>query len=225
LSNNKSAVHNITINTLTKEGNVSETIHKVAQEGNYEMIVMGSHGPSGWKSLMGSNASKVSRGATCPVIVVKEETPFKDYQNIVMPIDLSIESKQKVNWAIHLAQKFDATIHLIYEEQNDEYLKIGIKGNIIQVADILRENNVKYDTHKLDDKTYPGKLYEDALQYADSTKADMVLVVSHPESKILDYIFDNEAQNIVEKSKYMTIMVVNPSKVGYLVGSPSFSGE
>lgn len=225
LVNSLSTTSNVQINTLIKEGKVAETIHEVAENGNYEMIAMGSHGASGWKSLMGSNASNVLKNATCPVVVVKENTPFTNYKNIVMPLDLSIESRQKVTWAVHLAQKFDATIHIIYEEQSDEYLKIGIKGNIIQVVEVLKENNVKYDLHLLDDKTYPGKLYEDALQYADTTNSDLVLVVSHPEDKILDYVLHSDAENIVNKSKRVTVMVVNPSKTGYTVGSPSFSGE
>jgi len=225
LAKSNSVAGSVRINTLMKEGKVAETIHNVAENDHYEMIAMGSHGASGWKSLMGSNASKVLKSATCPVMVVKENTPFTAYKNIVMPIDLSIESKQKVNWAIHLAQKFDATIHIIYEEQSDEYLQIGIKGNINQVADVLKDNNVKYDLHQMDKKTYPGKLYEDALQYADATQADLVLVVSHPEDKILDYVFNSEAEKIVNKSKRVTVMVVNPSQIGYTVGSPTFTGE
>lgn len=225
LANTHSIANNLMINTLIKSGNVSETIQKVAEDGNYEMIIMGSHGTSGWKSMMGSNASKSLKGATCPVIVVKENTPYTGYKNIVMPIDLSVESKQKVSWAIHLAQKFDATIHLIYEEQSDEYLKIGIKGNIHQVADVLKENNVKYDLHQMDDKTYPGKLYEDSLQYADATQADLVLVISHPDGNILDFVFSSDAENIVNKSKRVSVMVVNPHQTGYLVGNPTFSGE
>lgn len=226
LANSHSTASNLRINTLMKEGKVIETIHKVAEDGNYEMIVIGSHGASGWKSLMGgSNASKILKGASYPVFVVKENTPFTAFKNIIMPVDLSIESKQKVTWAVHLAQKFDATIHLIYEEQSDDFLKIGITGNINQVADILKENNVKYDLHQMDDKTYPGKLYEDALQYADATQADLVLVVSHPEDTILDYVFSSDAENIVNKSQHVTVMVVNPHQTGYTVGNLTFSGE
>ena len=225
LVNQHGAPNHVKINTMTKSGNVSETISAVAEAGNYEMIVMGSNGPKGWKSFMGSNASKVVAEAACPVIVVKENEPFSGYKNIVMPLDLSVESKQKVNWAVHLSKKFDATIHLVYEEQTDAFSKVGIKGNIHQVTDVLNENNVKYDLHQLDDKTYPGKLYEDSLQYADATNADLVLVVSHSKDSIMDYVLKSDAENIVNKSQHATIMVVNPDLAGYTFDSTAFSFE
>lgn len=45
-------------------------IRNLATEIGADAIVMGSHGHSGWKLLLGSTATKVLHGATCDVLTV-----------------------------------------------------------------------------------------------------------------------------------------------------------
>lgn len=215
LASDLSKENNIRINTLFKSGKVANVINEVAEAGNYDSIMMGSNGSSGIQLFMGSNASKVIRSATVPVIVVKERNILDGYKKIVMPVDLTIESRQKVSWAVHLAQKFNSHIHVIYEEENDEYFERNIKANINQVAAILKDSNVNYTLMKLDDKTYPGKLFEDTLQYAENIDADLILIMTQPEGNILDFVIGSNAQYIVNKSKKVAVMVVQPSATGF----------
>jgi len=215
LASDLSKENNISINTLLKSGKIANVINEVAEAGNYDSIMMGSNGSSGIQLFMGSNASKVIRSTTVPVIVVKERTILDGYKKIVMPVDLTIESKQKVSWAVHLAQKFNSTIHVIYEEENDEYFQRNIKASINQVAAILKENNVEHTLMKLDDKTYPGKLFEDTLQYAEKIDADLILIMTQPEGNILDFVIGSNAQYIVNKSEKVAVMVVQPSATGF----------
>lgn len=54
------------------EGFAAETILETAQDTNADMIVMGTHGRTGFnRLLMGSVAEEVLRKATCPVLTVK----------------------------------------------------------------------------------------------------------------------------------------------------------
>jgi nucleotide-binding universal stress UspA family protein len=50
----------------------AEVIVRVAAEGKYGLVVMGTHGRTGFSRLiMGSVAEKVVRGASCPVLTVR----------------------------------------------------------------------------------------------------------------------------------------------------------
>lgn len=51
-------------------GAPASEIRNLAAEINADAIVMGSHGHSGWKILLGSTASKVLHGATCDVLTI-----------------------------------------------------------------------------------------------------------------------------------------------------------
>jgi nucleotide-binding universal stress UspA family protein len=65
----------VQIKRLIREGEVASEILALAKEGPCDLIVMGTHGRTGWsRLLMGSVAEEVVRKARCPVLTVK--TPF-----------------------------------------------------------------------------------------------------------------------------------------------------
>lgn len=51
-------------------GAPASEVRSIASETGADAIVMGSHGHSGWKILLGSTAIKVLHGATCDVLTV-----------------------------------------------------------------------------------------------------------------------------------------------------------
>lgn len=56
--------------THTLLGAPASEIRNLASEINADAIVIGSHGHSGWKILLGSTAIKMLHGATCDVLTV-----------------------------------------------------------------------------------------------------------------------------------------------------------
>lgn len=60
------------IKLLRSFGHPAQTIVEVAKEGNYDLILVGHSGTSGvWTTLLGSTAERVSRHATCSVLIVR----------------------------------------------------------------------------------------------------------------------------------------------------------
>jgi len=57
-------------NAHTLLGAAAPEVRNLASEIGADAIVMGSHGHSGWKILLGSTAIKVLHGATCDVLTV-----------------------------------------------------------------------------------------------------------------------------------------------------------
>jgi nucleotide-binding universal stress UspA family protein len=56
-----------------EQGTPYHTITKFAKEGNYDLIVVGTHGRTGIRhTLIGSVAERVVRHAHCPVLVVRQ---------------------------------------------------------------------------------------------------------------------------------------------------------
>jgi nucleotide-binding universal stress UspA family protein len=67
---NKIPAH-IKAQSLLLEGLPAEEISRCAKENNVDLIVISSHGKSGWKRLMfGSVTDKVMRIAMCPILIV-----------------------------------------------------------------------------------------------------------------------------------------------------------
>jgi universal stress protein A len=56
---------------LVLAGSAATEIRSKAEELGADLIVIGSHGNSGWKLLLGSTANKVLHGASCDIMTVR----------------------------------------------------------------------------------------------------------------------------------------------------------
>lgn len=62
----------VKISSKLTKGKVADSILETAKEGKFDLIVMGSHGLSGFKKfLLGSVSNQVVQRAQCPVLIVK----------------------------------------------------------------------------------------------------------------------------------------------------------
>jgi len=62
------------VETIFTEGDAGEEIVRVAEELNADLIVLGTHGHSGWKRFtIGGVAEFVGRHAPCAVLTIKPE--------------------------------------------------------------------------------------------------------------------------------------------------------
>lgn len=153
----------IPVDFIAKEGSIFSAIGVVAKSVGANMIVMGTHGKVGMQHLTGSYAMKVIESSPVPVIVVQKRGFRDGYKNIVLPIDDTTESKQKVKWAIHIARKFNSTVHIFAMSVSDSYRMAKINGNMQQIMKFFSQNNIIH-TNKFADKN--GTFNKQVLQYS-----------------------------------------------------------
>ena len=68
--------------------------------------------------------------APCPVITIQQHAKKLGFTNIVMPIDNSLHSRQKVDHVIRLASIYKANVHILGLLNSDEEIdkqKFNIK--------------------------------------------------------------------------------------------------
>ena len=84
----------------TEEGDPLRRIVEVASDGEYDLVVMGTHGRVGRLSVMlGSVAEGVVRSAPCPVLTVRE--PGVEYQSFADRISGTQTLAEQAEQAIH----------------------------------------------------------------------------------------------------------------------------
>lgn len=197
------------------KGKVYKAISEIANEEHFDSIIMGSHGASGLEQIVGSNASRTIQYAEVPVVVVKNSNiGAKGYSKIVMPIDLTIETRQKVDWAIHLAKKFDSEIHVVYSKSSDEYLDRKIQNNIAQVEYDLKFKNVKYQIYEFKDGVLDNFATE-IHNYANIVNADLILAMTHTEKGISEIIIGTLTQQIVNRANNVAVMCIHPRETAF----------
>ncbi len=91
-------------------------IVKWANENGIDMIVMGSHGASGWNELfVGSITQRVVRTSEIPVLVVKGDEELRELKDVVFASDFEEpEASDDLKDAISFAKIFGAKLHLLF---------------------------------------------------------------------------------------------------------------
>jgi nucleotide-binding universal stress UspA family protein len=85
-----------------------------AAKSGVDLIVQGSHGHTGVRyALLGSVAARVARGAPCPVLTVKENTPpGMRMRTVVVAMDFSATARRALEAARDLVRVF-GPVHLV----------------------------------------------------------------------------------------------------------------
>ncbi len=105
----------VTVRTQIAEGNTASEIVRHAAEHDVDLVVMGTHGRSGFDRLtLGSVAEKVLRKAPCPVLTippgVARSATEVSVRQILCPTDFSTCSEQALDFALSLAERANATV-------------------------------------------------------------------------------------------------------------------
>lgn len=106
---------------VEQANSIHEAIRDQAGASGVDLLVMGSHGRSGFKRLLlGSVTERVIRHASCPTMIVPAhahdvvpEGPVR-YRTILCPVDFSEHSIRAVEYAVNLAEESDADLRLLH---------------------------------------------------------------------------------------------------------------
>jgi nucleotide-binding universal stress UspA family protein len=117
---------------------VRSRILERAAELGCDLIVMGTHGRSGFERvLLGSVAEKVARKAPCPVMLVPPgatdgQLPIVvPFTRIVCPIDIGDNAARALDLALALAQEADADLTLLHAIEIPPHLReLAMPGDV-----------------------------------------------------------------------------------------------
>ena len=134
--------YSIDIEIMVAKGIVYEKICEISELVNASIIVMGTNGsPKGiTKRFIGSNAEKVVRSSKCPVITIKGDNHKDGCDNIILPLDLTKETKEKVTYAIEFARYWNATVRVVsvvLSNRNQD--RNHLQSNLLQVANFIKK--------------------------------------------------------------------------------------
>ena len=106
--------------SLVTEDRPDQAILKTASARHADLIVMGTHGRSGWSRIMlGSVTERVLRGADRPVLTVgfknKGGEPSSiSLKKIICPVNYSHVSREALEHAVAMAERFTAELTVIH---------------------------------------------------------------------------------------------------------------
>jgi nucleotide-binding universal stress UspA family protein len=205
----------LVVNTLVAKGSIYEKIAEVAELINATMIVMGTNGDEGKKKrFIGSNALRVVRESSVPVITIKGKHHRKGCKNIVLPLDLSKETREKVTKAIALSKLFGgAAIRVVSVLfTTDEFLVNRITRQLGQVKGFLEKENIECTAEIIKGIKGEESLAENILEYATKVEGDLIVIMTQQEVDFTDYFIGSSAQEIINNSKIPVLSIRPLSK-------------
>ncbi|MGB3948033.1 MAG: universal stress protein [Bacteroidia bacterium] len=192
---------------ITSSGTIFSEVVYIAQEQKSDLIIMGTHGTSGFTNLfIGSNAFKVVTSATCPVISIQQPNSGVELKTILVPIDNSSHSRQKINYAIVMARTFGAQLHIVGLDtfyDADELYSFEIK--IKQIEDYIHRCDLSCTQQIVQGNNQASM----TLAIAEKINADLIVIMTDQEENITGRLMGTYAQQIITQSN-IPVMSIQP---------------
>lgn len=198
-----SRIHNetgVSVTVATEVGRIYKRIAYSAKVWHADLIIMGTHGVSGpQEHVVGTNSMRVIAEAPCPVISVQTHARKMGFTKILLPIDDSANSRQKVPYVLTIADAYKAHVHILAFEPKttNEGVKAKFKIKIDQIEDFLTECEISSDTEYTDAK----ELGEATLKSAEANDIDLVLIMTEQEFSLTGTSLGSFANQIINHSK------------------------
>ncbi len=197
----------INISSIVKQGKIHKEVVGQAESYDDSVIVMSTHGGSGFEELfIGSNAYKIVSSTSRPVFTVRGEKVPERFRKIVLPIDVTSETREKAPFTARLAALFGSEVHVVTvtsAEVEDINQKIELYAT--QVEHYLRNLKVKCVRNSL----YGSNLTDITLEYARSVNADLISIMSDQEKSISNLLLGNYAHQMINKSEFPVLVISN----------------
>ena len=207
----------IEVRSIVRVGNIFDDIGDAASELGVSLIIMGTHGASGWQKITGSYALKVITNSSVPFIVVQDQLMNDTgYDSIVVPLDLNNETKQKLEMVASIAHYFDSEVHLITPNESDEFLSNKLKANRIWAAKYLKGKNVKFTTQIVDDG---DNLLEGVFKLSEQVEADLIAIMNLQKNSLMGVLGSSYQQEIIANKAKIPVLCLNPLKSTIASGS------
>ena len=198
---------NVPCDFMNIKGNIYKETIRVAEEVSAKMIVVGveSH-INRTKDILSDSVSEMVRKSPCPVITIRGREQRDGCENILLPIDLSRDSREKVDIAVEFAKYFGAAIRILgIFSLKDEKYENQLHAYVHQVKQYIKSKGVTCSN-----KTMPSdSIAETVVEYANKIETDLIIIMNKPGLSVREMFLGTMAQKVIDISN-IPVMTVNP---------------
>ena len=192
---------------LIRIGKVYKVITEQAELDNASLIIMGTHGVSGFEELwLGSNSYRVVSKALCPVITVRNGFKKNKISKIVLPIDANRKTRIKIPYTAELAAALNAEVHVISVRTTERAdIVKRLKNYASQACDYLEKRNIAV----VRDDIKGNNLAEITYTYGVHHSAELISIVSNQRGTPVNMHISTNPQHMVNHSP-IPVLSIHP---------------
>ncbi len=212
------------VNTHVAVGNVAMCISNYVLNSQKDLIVMGTHGTTGWNEFfLGSTAMATIKECACPVLTIPPSFKKRTFNAVLYPIRNVDGVAEKYDYVKQIVEKNNAKIHLLgVVKLNDDYEVSILTNKLKAVREAIQHNNeyISYETHQCEN--IPEKI----LDVAHERNDDLMIINATLDKVWYNFFGGSFTQQIVNHSK-IPVLSIKPSLTPELIAERElyFAGE
>jgi nucleotide-binding universal stress UspA family protein len=205
------------IEIVVTEGNAAKEIVLLAEQLPADLLVLGTHGRSGFERLfLGSVTEKVLRTTRAPVMTIPPPVTQPGptlYKTILCPLDFSDASTRALEYAVSLAQEADARLILLHVIENllgeegasemghmrvseyDRYLKVDAMARLKAV---VPETASAWSTPE--ERVARGRAYREILKVARDEGVELIVMGVQGKSALTRLVFGSTTHHVIREA-------------------------
>jgi nucleotide-binding universal stress UspA family protein len=149
---------------------------------------------------------------------------MKEFKKILFPVDLSESSAKIAPYALMVANKFKAEIHLLFVARELDYFTgiyvppvsvSGFQKEIIEGAEKRLDEFLDQHFKESSDaggSVVSGDASSEIVKYAEANGIDLIIMGTHGRKGLNEVVFGSVSDRVV-KTAPVPVMVVNPHRV------------
>lgn len=204
LTVDKHKEHGVRINFVSRKGKVYREIISLEKEIQADLIMMGTHGISGFQEFwIGSNAFRVVSSSSCPILTMQEISYPESFQKILLPLADSDETRQKIPFISKLAAGFDAEV-VVYCVSKEKDLEVQTKLHLY--AKQAKEYFDKRGVRNSFAEHYGNNVAAQCIEFSKQNGIDLISIMTETESSG-SFFMGTYAQQLVNHSPIPVISI------------------
>jgi len=195
----KFGTEKINFQYLLTKGTTYKEVVKTSIEIDADLIITGHHGNHGVRRFfIGDNANNIIALAKCPVLTIQlHRTITQDLKKIVIAIDNTLETRQKLPITMEFAKRFGAEVHIIgIYSSSIASLKMKVDSYVKQAYAGLRTKGIATHHHFVE----TTNISKTMLNYANKIQANLIVTMVDTEYFTSDVFLGKQGQQLVNRS-------------------------
>ena len=204
------------IQTVILEGKAYAEITQYAANLDDTILVVGSHGVSGFEEMfIGSNTMKIVGLTTVPVLIIGNHIKInRDLTHILVPIDTSFETLQKMKTSIAFAKYFSAKLLLLgICAPCTAETKHVINIQLNHAVGMCGEAGVRYSASTID---IHGQVSKSVIEWGKQEDVNLMVIMREEEDDITSFWLGSNTRQLMNYAPMPLLVIPNVNHSGII---------
>ncbi|MGE5423921.1 MAG: universal stress protein, partial [Syntrophothermus sp.] len=201
--------HDLNMDYKIRRGKVHMEIETLSKSVGAAMVIKGAHTVNAYEEpYRGNNLHKIITFTGCPIITVRNDFELKDsIDTILVPIDTSGETIQKLPVIARIAGLFGSTVHVVATHYSHlASLQRVTEKNVEKALTYFISHKIKV----ISEKIVSNDITRAVIAHASNIQADLIVIMSEEETPA-NIMLGPHAQQLINHSP-VPVLSVHPGE-------------